>query len=63
MGATGLQFSPQTDHVLGGLVVCGDVSIEATSLVEPDVVPILYWPTSDVEFLHPHAHVDIFHLK
>ena len=63
MGATGLQLSPQADHVLGGLIVCGDVTIEATGLVEPDVMPILYRPTSDVEFLHPHPHVHIFHLK
>jgi hypothetical protein len=63
VGATRLQFSPQTDHVLGGLIVCGEVTIEATSLVEPDIMLILHWPTSDIEFLNPHTHADIFHLE
>jgi hypothetical protein len=58
MGATRLQFSPWAYHVLGG-----EVTIKASSLVEPDIVSILHWPMSDIEFINPHTHADIFHLE
>jgi hypothetical protein len=63
LSTSSLQLSPQANHVLRGLVVCGEVTVEATRLVEPDIMQILYWPTSNVELLNPHAHIDIFHLE
>jgi hypothetical protein len=56
LSTPGLQFSPQADHVLRGLVMRGVVAIEATRLVKPEVVQILHMPASSVEFLDPHAH-------
>jgi len=58
-----LQLSPQTNHVLWGLVVRGEVTIKATRLVEPDIMQILYRLTSGIELLNPHTHTDIFHLE
>uniref|UniRef100_A0A0A9G0C2 Uncharacterized protein n=1 Tax=Arundo donax TaxID=35708 RepID=A0A0A9G0C2_ARUDO len=56
LSAPRLQFSPQTDHVLWGLVVCSEITIKATRLVESDIMQILHRLTSAIELLNPHAH-------
>lgn len=56
LSAAELQFSPQANHLLRGLVVCGVVAIKATGLEELDIVRILHWLTGAVELLNPHSH-------
>lgn len=63
MSTPRLQLSPQTNHVLWGLIVCGEIAIKAARLVEPDIMQILYRLTSTIELLNPHAHTNIFHLE
>jgi hypothetical protein len=63
LGDTQLQFAPQANHVLWWLIVRREVTIVATRLVEPDIMPVLHWPAHVVELLNPHAHAYIFHLK
>jgi hypothetical protein len=63
LSAPGLQFPPQADHVLRWLVVRGVVAIEATGLVEPEVVRIHHPTASPVELLNPHTHAHVFHLE
>lgn len=63
LSAAELQFSPQANHLLRGLVVCGVVAIKATGLEELDIVRILHWLTGAVELLNPHSHTHVFHLE
>nr|GMD24241.1 hypothetical protein Iba_chr08bCG12890 [Ipomoea batatas] len=57
-----LQFSPEADHLLRRLIVCGVIVFDASELAELQAVYILHRPRI-VELLYPHSHAHILHLE